>query len=352
MLPKPIRAVNAGTFRNFRLARRPLTLDNLRRFRNLGRPKGRSPMKGARCSLVFLGLLLAAAPAPAQTVIITTSGLYDGGGIRISHHHHHADLPIFLGGYGMQGYFVGPPVYGPVINQQVTIINYRPPIGPLPAPFINDDLTRAILPRPEPEIPLTPRPLPERRQPEAAPAPRLEQPNPPPAPKPPDLPPFPAPKPERRGENLRPLDQGKEAFADTDYGLAAQRFRQARDGQPRDATASFLLAQAQFALGKYQDAMDALDAGLDLDPNWPTTDFHPLDLYGIHVALYSEHLRRLDDAVTRFPNDPVVLFLNAYEMWFDGRRDEARALFVRARAAGADPVRVERFLRALPPGGV
>jgi Tetratricopeptide repeat len=227
-----------------------------------------------------------------------------------------------------------------------------------------DDLTRAVVPRPgEPEIPLNPRPLPERKppgrnggdkpvQPEAAPPPRPDPPKPPPA-KPPDVPRIPHPNPEPRAENARLIELGKEAFADTDYGLAAQRFRQAGVVLPADSQAQFLLAQALLALGKYREAADAINAGLTLEPNWPALNFHPLELYGANVVLYPDHLRRLEEVVARFPNDAVVLFLYGYELWFDGRKDDARVLFLQAQAAGADPAMIDLFLRALPPvGGV
>jgi tetratricopeptide (TPR) repeat protein len=256
-----------------------------------------------------------------------------------------------------------------VINQQVTVVNYRPPPVALPAPFVVDDLTLAILPRPEPELPLNPRPLPQRNkpgagtfrpgeakdrekkpaQPEPAPPPRPEAPKPPPA-KPPDVPRMPHPNPEPRGEYARLIELGKESFADTDYGLAAQRFRQASEVLPNEGQARFLLAHALLAFGKYQDAVDAINAGISLEPNWPASNFHPLDLYGQHVALYPEHLQRLEDAVGRNPNDAVVLFLYGYELWFDGRKDEARGLFQKALTAGADAIVIDRFFRALPPG--
>ena len=90
---------------------------------------------------------------------------------------------------------------------------------------------------------------------------------------------------------------------------------------------------------------------MTLPPTARTTNCRPLELYGAHVALYPDHLRRLEDVVKRFPNDAVVLFLFGYELWFDGRKDEARDLFRRALTAGADAIVIDRFLRALPPGG-
>jgi hypothetical protein len=43
-----------------------------------------------------------------------------------------------------------------------------------------------------------------------------------------------------------------------------------------------------------------------------------------------------------------LLFLSAYHLWFDGRKEEAGPLFRRAMRGAADPGVIERFLRALP----
>jgi hypothetical protein len=330
--------------------------------------------------LVLVGLLLAARPAPAQNWAVNNPYGLDFGGygvwINYTHHRHHTTVAISGGrvvapgiglGAGFAPFISAAPV--PVINQQVTVVNYRPP-ALVSGPFVVDDLTMAILPRPEPELPLNPRPLPERNkpaagnippaeakdrekkpaQPEVMPPPRPEAPKPP-QPKPPDVPRIPHPNPEPRAEYARLIELGKESFADTDFGLAAQRFRQATDVLPKEALARFLLAQAFLTMGKYADAGDAIEAGMEAEPTWPVSNFRPLDLYGTHVALYPEHLRRLEEAVARHANDPVVLFLYGYELWFDGRKDEARGFFRRALAAGADAMVIDRFFRALPPAG-
>ena len=66
------------------------------------------------------------------------------------------------------------------------------------------------------------------------------------------------------------------------------------------------------------------------------------------MADYPEHLRTLEGVLARHPDDPVLLFLYAYQLWFDGRKDEARVLFLRARPRAADRGVIDRFLRALP----
>jgi tetratricopeptide (TPR) repeat protein len=113
---------------------------------------------------------------------------------------------------------------------------------------------------------------------------------------------------------------------------------------PTDPLAHFLLAQARFALGKYQEAVAAIEAGMRLRSDWPLAPFHPRELYAANPAGFSEHLQRLAQALARYPEDPFLLFLYAHQLWFDGRRDEARPFFHRARTFASDPSFSKRFL--------
>src|SRR5207253_882654 len=111
-----------------------------------------------------------------------------------------------------------------------------------------------------------------------------------------------------------------------------------------------LLGQAHLALGNYRRSFDALLTGLRLNPDWPRQPFGPGELYGENVIEYAEHLRLLEALLAEAPDDPVLLFLTGYQLWFDGRRDEARAMLLRAAPVLPDPFVVERFLKALPSG--
>jgi len=194
--------------------------------------------------------------------------------------------------------------------------------------------------RPVPPVPPAPKP------PEAPPA------KPPAKEKPPEeapeLPRPPRPEADPRAESARLNALGKAAFAAGEYGRAAQRFRQAAHVNPNDARADFLLAQAEVALGKYDEAVEAIQAGMRLEPDWPTAKFRPVTLYEDNVSDLPEHLQALEDALARHPDDSVLLFLYAYQLWFDGRQEEARPLFRRAAAVAPDKSFSERFLLARP----
>jgi tetratricopeptide (TPR) repeat protein len=110
--------------------------------------------------------------------------------------------------------------------------------------------------------------------------------------------------------------------------------------------AYFLLAQARFALGKYAEAVAAIHAGMRLQPDYPNAPFHPREPYGANAADFPEQLKRLADALAEYPDDPVLTFLYAHQLWFDSRKDEARLIFGRAKALAPEPIFCERFLQA------
>jgi hypothetical protein len=175
-------------------------------------------------------------------------------------------------------------------------------------------------------------------------------------PKPSDVrPPLPAPIPapsppapeDRRDPDdpWRLMDLGRAAFAGQEFGTAARRFGQVTEVAPHLPLGYFLRAQAEFALGKHRLAVRSIEAGMRLKPEWPAVKtFHPrLKLYKGDEAEFDAHLKRLGDALQEQPLDGDLLFLYAYQVWFDGRNAEAAAYFERARAGAADSTMIDRF---------
>jgi len=158
----------------------------------------------------------------------------------------------------------------------------------------------------------------------------------------------PAPAPKPPDKNAGQLALGKYAFAIKEYGRAERRFTQAIVDGPDYALAQFLDGQALFALGKYQEAVLAIQAGMRLRPNWPSAQFRPRELYGADAPDFTEQLQHLEEVLERNPRDPVVPFLFAYELWFDGRQEEARTIFSRAAAVTPDRTFIDAFLSARP----
>src|SRR5262249_34284750 len=151
------------------------------------------------------------------------------------------------------------------------------------------------IPPPQPREQLRPKP----------PAPRRDAVRPPEKP----LPAPPAPEAKPKKECARQLRLGRQAFAQREYAVAERCFQQAAALCPEDALAYFLLAEAQLALGKYQEAAASIDAGMRLKPNWPEAFFWPRDLYELNGQDFDANLKRLADAIARFPDDRVLLFL-------------------------------------------
>jgi hypothetical protein len=339
-------------------------------------------MTRTRWVAAFLGFALAASSAPAQGVFISYGSPYCGypvGGAFFSFGRGHGHLSIALGSpaYGPYGYGYG------YTSTQVTVVVTRPVVVAPPDP---EDLTLEMLraslendpPRPNPPVqgeqhfggfhkveppggrpaqpperlraPAPAQPAPPPPQPVQPPVKPLPAPAQPPLAEPPELPMPPAPLNDPDAEYNRLLGLGREAFANLEYGRAADRFRQAAVLAPKQGLPLFLLAQTLFAQGKYPDAVDAIDAGMILQPDWPNAPFQPLELYGAHPADYTDQLKALQDALNGQPGDPNLLFLDAYALWFDGRKDDAQPLFEKALPGAVDPGMVLRFLRAAAGG--
>jgi len=328
--------------------------------------------------LTLLALVLIVPALRAQVLIGPNPYFGVGGSISLSRARGTSSLSVSLGGFanrpfGVGPLFPGPLSFGPPGFSRTIIITPPPLVVAFPRPLVVDELARDILPAeflgrqpdpPRPELlhkdppPPAEAPLPgqdagifRRLDPDnraRANAPVNPQPEPPRR-RPEDLrPPAPADNPV--DEYARLIKVGKAAFAAQELGRAAERFRQARQLLPREAEAYFLQAQALFALGKYLEAVDTICAGVDLKPDWPLARFRPRDLYGDKAGEYAEHLRRLEQILARNPNDPDLLFLQGYQLWFDGRKDAARQLFRQAVPNALRPDVIQRFLRVADGG--
>jgi hypothetical protein len=266
-------------------------------------------------------------------------------GLGFSYHRHRLSIKGFAGSfytgrlYGPGYYGPLPPAYGVGVNG---IVIYQPPTVVINSQSREEsdpyDTTGIDLDEIDP-VTMKPRKqeLAREKLPEG-PVPAVKQPAKP-------MPVLPKLKDEPRPPaEIHLIEQGKKTFADKAYGLAAQHFRLAAEDKPRDATAWFLLAQAQFALGKYRDAVGSIHAGMDLKPDWPRAKFSSRQLYQANDVDFLGHLKRLEDVVDTRPDDPVLLFLLAYELWFDGKPAKARPLFEKAKRLAKDPAYCNRFL--------
>jgi hypothetical protein len=320
-------------------------------------------MNASRWLAAFVVLLSVAAAADAQfhSPYGGPRGHYGyGGGFSYSRVRGRGSLSFGVS-FGRGGYFC-PPFYAApcyphgITSTRVTIVTIAPPPPPLylfppPGSFL-DDLPPDLLPRrrqldqvpvpdlpPIPPIPQVPRDdKPQAPEKKAEEKPKKDAGKPAPKPKPPE------PEPD---EYSRLMKAGLELFDQQQYGRAAARFRQAAQLEPAQPLPLFLLAQALLEQGRYDDARDALVEGLRRKPDWPVGKFRPQELYGQNPEDYTELLLTLERVQSKLPNDPVLLLLRGYALWFDGQKDQAAALFRRA-LKGPDRAAVERFMAALP----
>jgi hypothetical protein len=330
-------------------------------------------MTGIRGLLALFGLAAGAAELRAQ-VVIGPNPYLGGTGVVYASHGRHASFALGISGYWGNPFWNSP--YGYNAINQVTVVYAPPPVTTttviLPPPVLGSRIVRLDdLGTLDPELRADAPRVPDRAPPPApAPAPAPMPPLPggrdagvfrplapdnrdkaakPVVPEPKGELPRPAPpEADPKAEAARQLKVGREAHAAREYGRAAQRFREAARQTPDDALPYLLLGQSLFAAGRYAEAVEAIRAGVTLRPDWPDARFAPRELYGDNAAEFNDHLRRLREALDMLPDDPVLLFLYAYQLWFDGRQEEARPLFRRARPGVPDPAVIDRFLAARP----
>jgi hypothetical protein len=336
-------------------------------------------MKYARGLATLLVILGGVTEARAQLVI-------GGPGVAFGYRSRSVGIGVTLGGSigfspAYPRYGLGNPYWGPRYSSGVVILAPVPVVAVPQPTYISPSISLAprivrTAPPPEPAAeapqrqepnlvdPIVIRPRNDRQMPDAdAPLPgaiaggfrpirpedraRAMQPVPPVRPVEAKMPPLdrkPLAPPPPEAPPADPLVQGKQAFADREYGRAVRFFKQAVEARPNDFLTHFLLGQAQFAVGKYREAVASIHAGLRLSQDWPASRFKPPALYGPNAADYGDHMNQLLEALKQNPNDAVLLFLSAYQLWFDGQEDEARRLFGRARKLVAEPRFIDLFL--------
>lgn len=159
-------------------------------------------------------------------------------------------------------------------------------------------------------------------------------------------PPPPPPKVEPVPEGQRLTDLGIAAFRKGEYGVAILRLRQSADANPPGPRAAFLQGQACIAVGKYREAAQLIQTGLQGQPTWPTSAFRPkVELYDNKDDVWKEHRTALETAQKLDPKNADYLFLLGYLSWFDGERDAARDYFQQARRLAAEPRWSDAFLK-------
>jgi hypothetical protein len=230
------------------------------------------------------------------------------------------------------GLFPGPYILGPdywYYAQPVFITVPTPyPYPLLVPPYLSYPPVRQAPPAP-----------PQNNQPPAVNPPAAN--NPPPKQAPLALPPDDF---KPKADMQRLVRIGNDYFADGKYAQALSQYERAVSAAPLEPLAYFHEAQADLALAKYGQAVIAIQRGLRLHPHWHTADFQPRALYRDRDGEFQQHLANLAEVTGKNPNDESLLFLLGYELWFDGKRDEAVVLLRKAATLAVDPTVINRFL--------
>ncbi len=147
------------------------------------------------------------------------------------------------------------------------------------------------------------------------------------------------------------IDAGDADFILKRFQQALSHYRQAATAARDLAAAQFRQAFALLAMGKYSDAVKSIERGLQLDPDWPDSDFRLDEIYGDNKPLKQLHLDALKNAVAAQPHDAEALFLLGVFLYFDGQSAASTRFFHRAEnvlgPVDGDPL--SGFIKNLPP---
>jgi len=111
----------------------------------------------------------------------------------------------------------------------------------------------------------------------------------------------------------------RRAFQAGDYPLAASNWRHALIDEPGNGLAALRLAQAEFAMGNYQDAADAVQTGMTALPydQWGVVVKNYRELYPSNLPITNQ-LRALEKARKDNPDNATARFLLGYQYLYLG----------------------------------
>jgi tetratricopeptide (TPR) repeat protein len=114
-------------------------------------------------------------------------------------------------------------------------------------------------------------------------------------------------------------NQGEADFKAGRYQDAARQWQHALVDDPKNGGLMMLLAQALFALGKYDEAAGAVQAAMQMLPQdkWGVVISNYAQLYG-NVQDYTNQVRALEKARTAQPDSPALRFLLGFHFGYLG----------------------------------
>jgi tetratricopeptide (TPR) repeat protein len=134
---------------------------------------------------------------------------------------------------------------------------------------------------------------------------------------------------ERAPEELPPgvtqdavaaFDAGLEAFKNRDFNTALERINVVIQETPQDSVAHEFRSMTLFALGRYDEAAEAIYAVLAVSPGW---DWETVVGLYPSVDVYTQHLRALEQYTREHPDSSPARFLLAYQYMTCGHEESA-----------------------------
>jgi tetratricopeptide (TPR) repeat protein len=135
-------------------------------------------------------------------------------------------------------------------------------------------------------------------------------------------------------QGKRILKLGDADFAKQNYTEALKHYRKAVEVSPGLADAWFRQTFALIALGRYPEAAKALRRGLEVQPDWPGSDFRLDTLYANDQLPKKDDLNTLARAAEAEPQNAELMLLLGVFLHFDGQAERAAAFFQQAVKLG------------------
>jgi len=138
---------------------------------------------------------------------------------------------------------------------------------------------------------------------------------------------------------------GEQAFGAARYQEAIRDWQHALVDDPNNGGVVLLIAQALFAVGKYQDAAGAVQMAMQMLPEneWGVVAKNYTQLYP-NIQLYTDQLKALEKARDEKPDDPALRFLLGYHFGYLGYPKQAareldKALDLQPKDLGSQKLR-------------
>jgi tetratricopeptide (TPR) repeat protein len=122
------------------------------------------------------------------------------------------------------------------------------------------------------------------------------------------------------------IDYGSSFFKNSDYSMAAKLFKRAIDAKQDIPVVHIAYGDSLFALGKFEEATQAILKGLEIYPKYAESRINRRDFYG-NPSEFDSQLQRLENYVHKHPTNLSARFLLGYNYFFIQDYDKADEQF-------------------------